>query len=60
MSHPALAEAGARLTVAQEPPVLAATPAHPRGSPLCELLGPFLLRQRAATPQFLQVLSGHH
>lgn len=27
MSHPALAEAGARLTVAQEPPVLAATPA---------------------------------
>lgn len=34
MSHPALAEAGARLTVAQEPPALALTPAYPGGNPL--------------------------
>lgn len=51
MSHTALAEPGARLTLAHEPP--AANPPH-------RLLGPLLLCWRAATPRVLQAfLSGH-
>lgn len=60
VSHPALAQAGARLASAQEPPALALTPAHPRGNLLRRLLLPLRLRRGAATPQFLQAfLSGH-
>lgn len=61
VSHTALPEAGACLTVAQELTALACTPAYPWGNPLCRLLRLLLLHRRATTPQFLQAfLSGHH